>query len=152
MRETKILEDYSDIISTGKKPFLLYGYLDLDHKIVNKKMVATINECPELNISLGEKSINLFKGYNLADTNVTLEENGQTIQGIKPGGDVTIYAVNYEEDNFIGLKGYELYPGNPKQYIEHLKSPYNSYMLYVRLFIGIALLFFLISLVLNIKK
>ena len=115
-------------------------------------MVATRDSSPELDIVIGSQSTKLFKDYKLADTNMSLEKNGRTIEGIKPGGDVTIYAVNYKNDNFIGVKGYELYPGNPKQYIEFLKSPYNSYMLYVRLFIGLSLLFFLVSIVLNIKK
>lgn len=151
MKQAVIVDNFTDLIDSNSKPFLLLGYIGLEHKSTDG-MVATLDSSPELSILLGSQSTRLFKDYKLADTNMSIEKDGQIIEGIKPGGDVTIYAVNYKDDNFIGIKGYELYPGNPKQYIEFLKSPYNAYMLYVRLFIGLSLLFFLISIVLNIKK
>lgn len=152
MNETKIIDDFSELVSMEREPFLLHGYVDKDHKTVTQNMIATRVLCPEITISLNNKSTKLMNGYNIADYNIKLEESGNIIEGIKPGGDVTIYAVNYQDDSFIGIKGYELYPGNPKQYIEFLKSPFNAYMLYVRLFIGVALLLFVVSIVLNIKK
>jgi hypothetical protein len=152
MRETTVIESYDDIISAGREPFLLHGYLNNEHETVIENMVATRELSPEITVTLNKNSIKILQGYDIADYNISVEVDGSITEGIKPGGDVTIYAVNYKDDNFNGIKGYELYPGNPKQYINFLKSPYNQYMVYVRVLIGVSLLFFLVSIVLNIKK
>lgn len=161
MKKALIVDDYSSIINAGNEPFLLHGYVGISHKTVQKNMIAsrTFNgevvidkNSPVITISLENGNIHLIDDYSIADYNINIQDGKYSIEGIKPGGEVTIYAANYKDDSFSGVKGYELYPGNPKQYISFLESPYNSYMLFVRLFIGLALLLFLISIVLNIKK
>jgi len=160
MKKATVVSQYNDIINSGNSSFLLHGYIKIDHKTVNKNMVAseTIEEgvvsknFPPIIISLGDKDITLKNDYEIADFNISINDQTRTIQGIKPGGEVTIYAVNCKDEDLLMVKGYELYPGSPKQYINFLKSPYSYYMIFVRFLIGVALLHFLVSIVLNIKK
>lgn len=160
MKECDIVSSLDGLESMGNKPFLLYGYIKSDHKATPQNIVAyieTVGETkylysPELEISLGDSSITLQNGYGLADYNAYKETNRYILEGIKSGNDITIYAINHKDEKFSGIKGYELYPGNPRQYVNFLASPYNEYMVYVRIFIGVALLLFLMSIVLNIKK
>lgn len=160
MKNSEIVSSLDGLESMGNRPFLLYGYIESDHKTTTSNIVAYIETvedtkylyAPELEIFLGNSYVTLKSGYEIADYNVLQETTRHKLEGITPGNDITIYAINYKDDTFQGVKGYELYPGNPRQYINFLSSPYNEYMVYVRIFIGVALLLFLLSIVLNIKK
>lgn len=160
MKNSDVVTTIEELKERGNKPFLLYGYIDRDHKTVYDNMISYSEEsgesikteAPQLKITLKDGTIDLNSGYGLAATNSEERSGTRVLKGIKPGNDITIYGINYSRDEFNGIKGFELYPGNPDQYISFLSSPFNSYMIYVRLLIGVALLLFLLSLLINIKK
>ncbi|MGL1891020.1 MAG: hypothetical protein OCD02_05300 [Spirochaetaceae bacterium] len=142
-------------VNKSNSSFLIYGKIKEDHNTIKDNLVAYNNEkpkTPNLTVSLNDGEIMLFSGYGIADYNTEVIENGSTYRGIKAGSDITIFALKYLDGTISGIKGYELYPGMPKQYLNFLYSPYISYMIYVRIFIALALLFFTLSAVLNIKK
>jgi len=160
MKEAEVVSSYKELQEFKIKPFLLYSQISKNNAVMFKNMVAykeVIEEkikfnTPSINLSLEEVDIKLKENYSIADFNTQFIDGDKHYYGIKPGSDVTIYVIPYHNDDFSGLKGYELYPGTPAQYLNFLSSPYIYYMIYVRFFIGIALLLFLLSMVINIRK
>ncbi len=161
MKRSEIIDNIAGILNSDKKPFLLSGHIDIKHKTLENNLVTyqfkqeddIINvQNPTLEIVTKGGKVILEKGYGLADFNEVVKQPSRELFGIKTNSDITIYAISSKVKDSIRLTGYELYPGTPNQYIKFLSSPFNSYMVYVRIFIGLSLLFFLLSIVLNIKK
>lgn len=161
MKTAKRIESIAGIKNSADESFLLTGYIEKDHNKVKKDLVAytkiskgknikTVN--PELKINLEDGVVHLKSGYDIADSNKNYTKNDITYNGIKSGIDVTVYAIQYKNSKDITLKGYEIYPGSADQYINFLSSPFNSYMIYVRVLIALAMIFFIFSIVINIKK
>lgn len=132
MIKAPILKTRSEIPKYKDSGFLITGLLKSD---------PSLNE--PLTIELPDGDVILKPGF-------VLSRDADSI--FKTGSQITIYAVIESIKEMDKLKGYELYLGTPNQYINYHSSPYNSYMTYVRIFIGLALIFFLFSLLINIKK
>ncbi len=161
MNNTKAAFSISDIKGYGEKPFLLSGVVEKNHNTLQGSLLTYERvvdgeskgiESQELTITLDDGSVKLMDGYGIADFNKVLTRENDILRGIKAGSEITIYSVSYKEIDELVIKGYNLYPGNPGQYTNFLSSPFNTYMVYVRVLIGLALIFFLLSIVLNIKK
>ncbi len=161
MKNVKIVESLFDINNMKDDPFLLSGYVENDNRPLKEDMIAyavykddlIIEQfTPELSVTIGTNRLPLLEGYSLADFNKNIKSENNTFKGIRNGSQITIYSIMDKKDGEPILKGYELYPGTPTQYISFLSSPFNTYMVYVRVFIGLAVVFFLFSIVLNIKK
>ena len=161
MRKAERVSTIAKIKTMNNNPFLLSGRIKIFHPTIADNLVAyntisyegeIIEKRPELTISLEDGDIALLSGYDLNEYNREICYHGTSHQGIKSGSDITIYAIVDKMTPTIAIRGHELYPGSPDQYINYLSSPYNAYMIYVRAFIAIALIFFIFSTVLNRKK
>lgn len=161
MKKAPPITRISEIKKIGDNPFLLSGNIPIFHKTITDNLVAyttttyegeKLLKNPELTITLDDGSIQLVEGYELSGYNREICYKGTSFQGIKSGSDVTIYAVANSLDGELAAIGYQLYPGSPAQYINYLSSPYNAYMIYVRIFIALAVIFFIFSTFLNKKK
>lgn len=136
MRKSPIARSLKDIHKLKKDGFIITGYLKSE---INTKIL------PDIEIELLDSNVKIEKGFKYY-----LDNSDSKI--IRAGSTVSIYSALNKINNQEIINGYELYPGTPEQYINFLSSPYNSYMVYVRVFIGLAIIFFLFSIVLNIRK
>lgn len=161
MKKTPIIRSLKEIKDSNDRPFLLLGYISPEHPTLKEKLVTYTlfkdnirqdDKTQSLTILLPDGKIELINDYTISDYNFIIDIDDTVLKGIKPGSDITIYAITIKEDGRLKIKGHQLYPGRPDQYLRYLSSPFNSYMLYVRIFIGLALLFFTTSIILNIKK
>lgn len=161
MKDAIRVTSIKEINRLKDESFLLSGYIEKDHTKQLKDLVAYIKKSdrkllklvnPALEIKLEDGSINLIGGYGIADYNKIYNDKKTIINGIKSGVDITIYSIKYKNISENSIKGYELYPGTADQYINFLSSPFNSYMMYVRILIALALIFFIFSIVINIRK
>lgn len=136
MKKSPIARSKKEIKKLNGDGFIISGFL---------KEERTSNSLKNIEIVLNDTDVKIEDGFSYY---METEKPDK----LREGTPISIYSAINIVDGKEVINGYELYPGTPEQYINYLSSPFNSYMVYVRVLIGLSIVFFLFSIVLNIRK